>query len=86
MSRYHFSVLQRVLALNLPKHGGLIVAAQYRSFAKALSPQSFRVQFTYQAAAAHCCTHPVQHQEDPAAEVAEQSCPQEVEAAARQHR
>ena len=56
------------------------------SFAKALLPHLFNFRITYQAAAAHYCTHPVQRQEDPAAEAAEQSCHQEVEAAAHQLR
>lgn len=41
---------------------------------------------TYQEAAGRCCSHPVQLQEDPEGEAAGQSCPQEAEAAARQHR
>ena len=50
--------------------------------ARALSLHSFNLYITCQEAAAHCYSHPVQHQEDPEAEVAGQSCPQEVEAAA----
>jgi hypothetical protein len=42
-------------------------------------------RFTCQAAGARCCSHPVQRQEDQEAEVEEQSCPPEVEAAAHQH-
>lgn len=56
------------------------------SIAKAPSRRTFKLLFTYQAAVAHCCTHPAQHQEDPEAAVAEQSCPQAVEVVAHQHR
>ena len=40
------------------------------SFAKAPSSRTFILLFTYPAAAAHCCTHRVQHQEDQEAAVA----------------